>query len=279
MANRTLADAGIALTAALGGTISAGDTISIGQYAVDYTDGQLRDTSGGSTTRDLLRVTLGPGCRSNFRASAGGQLKTIVNQTGTGYLEDKSNCGAVEVVSDSASAVIYDVRYAALNGHSFALNTCDAEKFFQFASGTCTIQSACDLANAYVVAGRTVFSTSAYALTALHAGGNAVVTLSRDVANIYAEGACVITIDNTAVSPSGKVYLRGGTVKWIRGGTCADLECNTSGVADFSELSEPITISDRHMGPGSTLILAKNGIQPTFTTTTDSGGGPQIVYR
>lgn len=279
MANRTLAATSGVLTADLGGTISAGDSVFIGQYAVAYTDGQLRDTTGGSTTRDLLRVSLGPGFRGALTAANGGQLKTIVNQSSTGYFEDKSNASAVELVSDSSAAVIYDIRYGPPNGHTLSVNTADIDRLFGFENGTVVVQAAADLATAYVSAGAHRFHASAYALTALHAGGTAVVTLSRDVANIYAEGSCYITIDNTAVSPSGKVYLRGGTVKWIRGGTCADLECNTSGVADFSELSEPVTISDRHMGPGSTLILSKNGIQPTFSATNDTGGGPRIVYK
>lgn len=269
--------ANTSLLAALGGTVNANDTIRLRKYATTYALGSLTGNP------DLAAAYLDGGFAGEFSAQAGGGssavLTLVVNQSGTGVFVDQSNARRVELQSTSSSGVIYEIRYLAANGHVLALGAMDLERLRVLRQGTVIVGGDCDCANVFASAGSIEFRESAYAITALTAGGNAdgdaSVILNRDVGTVNVEGRAIVSINSTTVSPT-TINMRGGTLVLGLSGDIGTIQ-GDSGVIDQRALTSAITISTSALGPGVTVLRSGRTVVPTITTNNDYAGGPRVI--
>jgi hypothetical protein len=270
MATRTITSANTTLTSALSGSLSAGDTVYINKFAIDFTNADLSAT-------DLLNVTLTAGFAGTFKAEANGQLKLVVNQTSTGVVINQSASPRIDLVSTSSTGVIYEIRNQPAVGGLLTLSTLKCTNFYQVDRGNARIAADVDLTNAYISAGRVEFvEGNSFTTTLITVGDDAAVTLNRDVTTLNVEGDCQVTINSSYCTPT-TINLRGGTLYVAECGTIAALN-GTSGTADFSRVTIPTTVTARACGPGVEIILPKSGLVTFSGTSGDFGGGPSIRY-
>lgn len=266
-----------AITAALGGTVNANDTIRLRKYAKTYTTGAITGNP------DLAAAYLDAGFRGSFSAARGGSsapLTLVVNQAGAGVFVDQSNAEAVDLQSTSGAGVIYDIRYKAANGHLLQLGAMDCDKLRVLRPGTVIAASGADVANAYCGAGTTTFDEGGPALTLLSGGGSgrwgpATINLNRDVTTLNVEGNATVVLNSTTCSP-GTINMRGGTLVMGLQGDVTTLQ-GDGGVIDQTRLTTPITIGTSALGPNVIILRSAQTVEPTVTTNNDYGGGPTII--
>lgn len=275
---RTAADSPNLLThlATALGSIADGDEVQVEKYSQDFTAGT------NLSTKDLVKVTLGPGSRSRFVAASGGALTLVCNRTSTGRFINQSSADQVEVVSSSTSGVIYTVENKPANVSGiFRLNTCDTDTVWQIA-GTMYQQTDADVATVIVLGGRFFARAGSAAHTTLSVNGGIAET-ERDAGTVNVS-AGTLRVNGTAFTPT-TVNLKGtGTIKVLETGNWGTLNAE-SGTIDLTECKSfggttgyLFTISAGSISPGVVIRQLRGGLLPNYSGCSLPAGGPRIEY-
>ena len=268
MATRNITAIDPAIITALGGTVTANDSVYLDRYSTTYTSGDLSAT-------DLLLLQLSRGFGSEMTAANGAALKCVVDQSGAGQLINEFSGKTLEIVSTSSSGVIKTIINRPSNPSALVrLNTALVTSLLQLV-GEMVIDSAANVTNAWVVGARAYFRYGANALTSLYVGNGGYCSLERDLADGIIAGTGELYVNDTRSSPSGAFTLQGGTLNIARCGTVASITGFT-GTLDLRECQTPFTASATSLGPGVTILRRRTNFM-TISANSDVYGGPKTV--
>lgn len=256
------------LTTSLGGAPAAGDDVLIDKWALTY--------SGGT---DLSAVSLNtftnqPESRCIFTGPGELTLKlttgTLTN-SGQGERFDVRSIGATTVIQTivlkpQAATCVQQLKQlqattiVCVTGITFLTDTVNVATVNVF-GGTLWIHPD---------------NTGTYPITAALNVWDGAVTLSRDLPAMTVYGGSV-TVNDTAVSPSGTVTVNGGKLSLQTCGNINQLDAN-AGTIDMARLSSSITIGTANWRPGCVVLKSRQTVEPTIAVDNAPYGRPRIVY-
>lgn len=268
MATRNITAIDPALITALGGTVTANDSVYLDRYGTAYSSADL-------SAYDLLLLHLTRGFSSELTAANGAQLKAVVDQTGAGVLLNEFSGKLLEIISTSSSGVIKTIINRPQDAAATVrLNTMLVTSLLHL-MGNLIVESAVNATTMWVIGSKAYIRYGSNAMTTLHVGNGGVATLERDITDVNVNGSGELLLNDTRVSPGGTVTLNGGTLKIARTGTITSMAGST-GVLDIRECETPFTVSARAFGPGVTILRRRTDYM-TVSSNNDVYGGPKTV--
>lgn len=254
------------LQTALGGVPAAGSDVYISRYASQFAS--LMDLSAN----DLLSFRITAGFTGLFTTEA----VLTVNNGGSGKIINEGGSKAVRIKAASGAGVLYYIENNPLSGGAMYVGQGTITTAIN-KSGLLDFSDQSIITNAYSTGGTMNLPYCSTALTGLYIRGGSVL-LGRDVGtlSIYA-GVC--TINDTRVSPTTVNVEPGGTLRLKACGNIGTLNAS-GGTIDFTELTEPITISTTNIEPGVTFIknISTDSLV-TFTTVNRPRGRETVEQR
>lgn len=227
------------LLAALGGSLSAGDSVYLSRDQKPFTDADVSGT-------DLLLFEVGP----EFRQDVWDERFTLtLNRTATGVFRNNSRSRRVYVESTSSAGVIHNVYHKPLSGGMLRLGSMNTELAVA-AGGSMTLAAGCDCAVArfFSASGRIEYDSGSFGMPTLQAYGDGVIELQRAVATLLevndAQRVRVTRSEATLANP--KVLSERATLELVDCGAISNLV--VLGLLDLSNLSRPVTITNYTFG-------------------------------
>lgn len=266
--HRIVADSANLITA-LGATPGGNDTVRINRY--------FRDFSAGTdlSAADLAAIIFEPGFGGRFRNSDGGELVAVVNQTGSGYVQNNSSSPRIELRSTSSAGVIARIEHAPARGDGqLQIGACDCERL-DVHGGLCVALQGMDLAACAVSGGQCVLRSSSYAITTLEANGGEI-EIERDVTTLHLNAGATLTSTHSDFSPTTMNHNGGN---WIvkQSGTVSTYN-GRGGLIDLTQAERLPVFSAGEIGPGVTIRLAAGQEKPSLSGLTLRMGGPRYEY-
>lgn len=263
----TVDSAAAGLLTAVGGTVTANDTVWIGKD-------QLYTYAGAQNLgQDLVLVGIQASHRKRitglkFNATAG-----AVKLNGAGDLYEISSLGSAAVHAD----VQVDLAGPGRVNYSDATITALRVVRGMFQAGT-----DCVVTNCYCSGGETHLLSGASAGTTFQFSGDAIGRVDRDVATINAKDRAKVIINSSTCTPATGIFPEGGTVEFHECGTVAAIGVaagGAEGVLDFSRLKFPMTVSAIYHSKKLTIILPRHAPDlVTFSSTNTANGNATVVY-
>jgi len=257
------------VTTALGGTISAADTVIFQQDAVKYTAG------GDLSAADLTAVTLTEGFRGTLSVADSGGLTLVVNQTSTGIVTNRSPSSRIDIRSTSASGVIYTVIQA---GSGVMSLTYADTQYAVVTSGTLIVGTSADV-HTYVVDGPnatlSLYEDASYPATLIEVNqGDAII--ARDFTTLNVRGTGRATLASSTITAT-TATMHGGTLTLVNATTITNFN-GYAGVLDLTKAERlPVFTTSVHH-PGLTIRLRQNQAEPTWGSLTAPYGAAKRVY-
>lgn len=250
------------LTVSLAGTPVSGDTVYL-------TDGKDSYTGGLNLTGvDLFLLHATPGFGGDI---AGTYLQLQANRTATGKIKLEWSGRTFNLNMDAGVVNQLEINPAA-NG-TVNLANGNATLCIQNAGTSLWADSAYPTTHRQT-GGQSFFDRGGTASTTVYVDGG-VSFMNRDfgTANV---NAGMLLVNDTTCTPTTVNVSGTGTFKAIKCGTITNLNAN-SGVVDFSELAQNITVSNRALGPNCTLKMPRSGATITWSSIADVGPGPKYA--
>lgn len=267
MADRTVTVISTNLLTSLGGTVSAGDSVFIDRYSIDYVAGTDRSAA------DLILVMIGPEFGGTFDGA--GALVLVCDQTSTGKFINNGGGKIVRVRSSSGAGVIWQIEIGPTGGSCQThVDTCTTTNLVGTA-GENFLHTAFTGTTGFIYGGNFTHDESGVAMTTLNIwGGKWDEYCDITTVNLYNGefNAMIVTVSPTTVNQhGGKFGCRNiGNIGTYNG---------NAGVWDLRGLSHKITVTTANLAPGLTILKDKNTDRLlTITTTNTLYGPPKIIY-
>lgn len=255
------------ITTALGGTVASNDTLI-------FQEGGRRYSSGGTLTAyDLAAIEFTEGFLGRMDAALGGELRVVVNQTGTGYVFNRSPADRIDMRSSSVSGVINKITHAGTG--TFGLTFAACPLLIQ-TSGTLIVGDDANVTT-LVMDGATarlnLDTDASYGVTLIEANHGAA-RIARPFTTMNVRNA-EVTLDSSSIAAT-TLSLEGGEL-YVKNAATIGTFNGRAGLIDFTRAERvPVFTTSLHH-PGLTIRLRLGQATPTWGTLTASYGDAKIV--
>lgn len=269
MATRRNTVESTSVLASLGGTVSNTDTVYFQQFATKYL------SAGDLSAADLTAVYFTEGCRCNFSTDAGGGLKLVVNQTSTGVVVNRSACPQIDIISTSASGVVYKVTHngsGVMTLGTMAVNTVAA------LSGALTIGASVNATTVIVDgpdAAVTFIEDNSYPATTVEVNQGRLL-MARDFTTLTMRGTADVTLQSSTITGT-TLTMNGGRLS-VRNASTVGTFNGYAGVVDCTQAETLPTFTTSVHHPGLVIRLRKGQSEPTWGSLTEPYGSATRVY-
>lgn len=251
----------------LGGTVANTDTLIFQEGGTRYLSG------GGLSAYDLTAIEFTEGFRGRLDAALGGNLQVVVNQTGTGYVVNRSPSERIDMRSASVSGVINKITHSGTGTMGLTFAACP---LLIQTSGTMIVGDDANVTTLVMdgpTAALNLDTEASYAVTTIEAN-QGVGRIGRPFTTMNVRRAKV-TLDSSSIAAT-TLSLDGGEL-YVKNAATVGTFNGRAGLIDFT-LAErvPVFTTSLHH-PGLTIRLRWGQATPTWGTLTATYGDAKVV--